>query len=283
MQKRILLPFLIISIVMILVSGCTDTNGSINTTSAPALKTAAPVANVTPDVTQVTTSAGSAVTPAPTLSQACSDLIPASAADREFLEYVDDNRIVTRINSLANDSCNKLVADKLKQQVITSPVPQTTILTNGRAYLLSATSYCQKPDAAAPDNTKSDLLKFEEKQDQYLDLLYSCHIEISQNASAVFGGEKLEMKSDLGPQTFTGNRNSVKKFRVTDGGYKFSATYSGFSNFTVHITNIYGKTVVDPFSTNGPYSGSATVNLSSGEYYMSIEASGPYILKMTQS
>jgi len=281
MQKRILLILTFISIVTILVAGCTDINGS-NTVSTPTPQTSSAAVNVTPNLTLAETSGG-AVTPAPTLSQACGDLMSTSGADQAFLNFVDDNRMVIRINSLASDNCNKLQADPLNQLVKTSVIPQTSGLAQGRSYLLSATTYCQNPDAAAPDNTRSDLAKFEDKRDQYSDFLYSCQIEISQNASAVVGGEKLEINSVLGPQTFSGNGNSVKKFRVTAGEYKFTTTYSGAGNFTVHITNIYGKTVADPFNTTGPYSGSAVVNLPAGEYYMSIEASAPYLIRMTQS
>jgi len=102
-------------------------------------------------------------------------------------------------------------------------------------------------------------------------------------ASAVAGGEKLFINTVQGPQTFSGNTNSVRKFSVSQGGYKFSTTYSGNDNFTVRITNIYGKTVAEPFAVTGPYSGSSSVNLSAGEYYMTIEASAPYLMKMQQS
>ena len=150
-------------------------------------------------------------------------------------------------------------------------------------YLISATTYCQYPDSNSTNNTEADLAKFEDAQNQYLDLLYSCHIQISANASSVAGGEQLAIHAVEGPQTFSGNTNSIKKFSVTQGEYKFSSTYSGFGNFTVLITNIYGKTVAEPFAITGPYSGSATVNLSNGEYYMTINASAPYLIKMDQS
>jgi len=207
---------------------------------------------------------------------ACNDLVSASGADQAFLDYVDDTRLVTRINDLATGSCNKSQANSLYQVATTSTVPQTTGLVMGRLSLISATTYCQDPDPAAPDNTLTDWQNLLMDGPQYRDFLYACHIEISANASAVAGGEKLDLKNLYGPQTFSGTDNSVKKFSATQGNYKFTVTYSGFGNYTVYITNIYGKTLAEPFhDVIGPYSGSsATVTLpANGEYYMSIEAS----------
>lgn len=276
-----LLPFLILCMVMLLVAGCIDSNNAGNTSSTQVPQAESALVTITPGQTTEATPAIASVTTVPTLSPVCSNLITASGADQAFLNFVDDNRIVTRISSLTGDNCNKLQADPLNQQVKTSVSPQTYGLAQGRSYLLSATAYCQNPDASASDNTKSDLAKFEDKRNQYAELLYSCHSEISKNASGVVGGEKLELNCVQGPQTFSGNGNSVKKFRVTDGDYKFSTTYSGSGNFTVIITNIYGKTVSEPFNTNGPYSGSVTVNFPAGDYYMSITASAPYLIRMT--
>ena len=81
------------------------------------------------------------------------------------------------------------------------------------------------------NNTASDLAKFEDNQDQYLAFLYACHIQISANASAVAGGEKLVINTVEGPQTFSGNTNSVRKFSVTQGEYKFSSDLLGLWQF----------------------------------------------------
>jgi hypothetical protein len=283
MRKRILLALPIVCIIAILFAGCTSLTGSAATNATPAPQAESVPATVSPVLTTAVTPAGDVVTPAPTLSAACSDLITASGADQVFLKFVTDNAIVTRINALAQGDCTKDAADPVYQLVSTSTVPQTTGLVQARMYLISATSYCRNPDSAAMNNTASDLAKFEDNQDQYLAFLYACHIQISANASAVAGGEKLVINSVEGAQTFSGNTNSVRKFSVTQGGYKFSTTYSGYDNFTVRITNIYGKTVAEPFTVTGPYSGSTVVNLSADEYYMTIEASAPYLIKMVQS
>jgi hypothetical protein len=283
MRKRILLSFLLVGIVTILIAGCTSIIGFANTTSTPAPQTDSAAVTVTPDLILAETSTRDVVTAAPTLSPECSDLVSASGANQEFLNFVNDNHIVTRINGLANDSCNKILADQLNQLVKTSAVPLTPGLAQGRVYLISATTHCQAPDSAAPGNTKTDLDKFVNKMNQYQDFVYTCHIQISANASSSVGGEKLVLNSMKGPQTFSGNGNSVKKFSVAQGEYKFLVTYAGSGNFTVHITSIYGKTVADPFNATGPYSGNTLVNLPAGEYYMSIEASAPYLIKIDQS
>lgn len=286
MRNHHLICLLFMSCVMILVAGCTDidTSSLVTPTISPQMNTSATL-TVTPEQTSADAASGTAVTPAPTLSVACNDLVSASGADQAFLDYVDDTRLVTRINDLATGSCNKSQSNSLYQVATTSTVPQTTGLVMGRLYLISATTYCQDPDPAAPDNTLTDLAKFTDGRAQYRDFLYACHIEISANASAVAGGEKLDLKNLYGPQTFSGTGNSVKKFSATQGNYKFTVTYSGFGNYSVYITNIYGKTLAEPFhDVIGPYSGSsATVTLpANGEYYMSIEASAPYLLKMEQ-
>lgn len=283
MRKRILLVLPIVCILAILIAGCTSLTGSANTTTTPAPQADSVPATVSLGLTTTVTPAGDAVTPVPTLSAECSNLITASAADQAFLKFVTDNNIVTRINGLVQGDCTKEAADPVYHLVTTSAVPQTSGLAQARVYLISATSYCRNPDSTAKNNTASDLAKFAEKQDQYLAFLYACHIQISANASAVAGGEKLVINSARGPQTFSGNSNSVKKFSVSQGGYKFSTTYSGNDNITVRITNIYGKTVAEPFTVTGPYSGSFNVNLSAGEYYMTIEATAPYLMKMQQS
>jgi hypothetical protein len=285
MQNRILLPFLILGMVMILVAGCTDSGGSANTpASTPAAPTASAADNTTPDLTPAATAAAGAVTTVPTLSPVCSDLLMASGADQAFLDFVNGYRIVDKVNSLANDSCTKSQADLLNQQVMTSAIPRTNGLAQARKYLVSATTYCQYPDSAAPENTLADLAKFEEARDEYLDLLYACHIEISINASAVAGGEKLDLRNLEGPQMFSGTGNSVGKFIATQGTYKFTVTYSGSGNYTVQITNVYGKTIAEPFHITGPYTGSALVTIpANGEYYMTIGASAPYLMKMVQA
>ena len=283
MRKRILLALPIVCIIAILFAGCTSLTGSAAANVTPAPQAESVPATVSPDLTTAVTPAGDIVTPVPTLSAACSNLITASGADQAFLKFVTDNNVVTRINGLAQGDCTKDAADQVNQLVTTSAVPQTSGLVQARMYLISATTYCQNPDSTAMNNTASDLAKFEDNQDQYLAFLYACHIQISANASAVAGGEKLVINTVEGPQTFSGNTNSVRKFSVTQGEYKFSSTYSGYGNFTVRITNIYGKTVAEPFTVTGPYSGSTVVNLSNGEYYMTIEASAPYLMKMVQS
>jgi hypothetical protein len=267
---------------MILVAACTNVP-STNITSTPALQTDYGAVTVASTPTSVETSPPGGVTAVPTLSAACSDLIAASGDDLVFLNFVNNNNIVTRINGLAHGDCSKIPAQQLNQLVKTSATPQTSGLAQARMYLISATTYCQAPDLAAPNNTETDLGKYEDKMDQYQALVYSCQSEISANASSAPGGEKLVLNSVQGPQTLSGNGNSVKKFSVTKGGYKFSATYAGSGNFTVYITNIYGKTVAGLFNETGPYSGSTTVNLPSGEYYMSIEASAPYLIKLISS
>ena len=283
MRKRILLVLPIVCIFAILIAGCTSLFGSTNTTTTPAPLAGSVPATVSPVLTTSVTPAGDAVTPVPTLSTECSNLITASAADQVFLKFVTDNNIVTRINGLVQGDCTKVAADPVYHLVTTSAVPQTSGLAQARMYLISATSYCRNPDSTAKNNTASDLAKFADKQDQYLAFLYACHIQISANASAVTGGEKLVINSVQGPQTFSGNSNSVKKFSVSQGGYKFSTTYSGNDNITVRITNIYGKTVAEPFTVTGPYSGSSSVDLSAGEYFMTIEATAPYLIKMQPS
>jgi len=283
MRKSIIFSLLIVGIVTVLVAGCTNIAGSTNnaTSPTPQINTVAGTVSQTP--TSAETSPSDVVTAVPTLSATCSDLISASGNDQTFLNFVNDNTIVTRINVLASGDCSNIPAAQLNQLITTGAIPQTSSLAQARMYLISATKYCQHPDSAAPNNTETDLGKFETGINQYQNLVYSCQDQISANASSVAGGEKLVLNTIVGPQTFSGSGNSVKEFTVTEGGYSFAATYAGYDNFIVHISNNYGKPIGELFNATGPYSGSTSVNLPAGEFYMSIEASAPYLIKMTQS
>ncbi|MGB8219253.1 MAG: hypothetical protein WCE46_02585 [Methanoregula sp.] len=283
MRKSIILSLLIVGIVAVLVAGCTNIPGSTNNASLPTPQIDYVAVNVSQTPTSAETSTRDVVTAAPTLSTACGDLISASGDDQAFLNFLNDNTIVTRINGLASGDCSKIPAEQITQLITTGAIPQTSSLAQARMYLISATKYCQNPDSAAPNNTETDLGKFENGINQYQNLVYSCQDQISANASSVAGGEKLVMNNIEGPQTFSGSGNSVKEFTVTEGGYSFAATYAGYDNFIVHITNNYGKPIDELFNETGPYSGGTSVNLPAGKFYMSIEASAPYLIKMTQS
>ncbi len=283
MRKSIILTLLIVGIVTVLAAGCTNIAGSTNNATTPTPQINSVVVTVPQIPTSAETSTSDVVTAAPTLSTTCGDLISASGDDQAFLNFVNDNNIVTRINGLASGDCSKLPAEQLDQLITTGAIPQTSSLAQARVYLISATTYCQDPDSAAPNNTETDLGKFENGINQYQNLVYSCQDQISANASAVAGGEKLVMNNIEGPQTFSGSGNSVKEFTVTEGGYNFAVTYAGYDNFIVHITNNYGKPIDELFNETGPYSGSTSVNLPAGKFYMSIEASAPYLIKMTPS
>jgi len=279
MRKITFFSLLIICITMILIAGCTNVTGSTNTTSTPTPQDM--TVTVTPTPMLVETSTSGVVTVAPTISTTCGDLISDSGADQAFLNFVNDNYLATRIKGLAYGNCSRIPADQLHQLIITSAIPQTHSLAQARVYLISATTYCQNPDSAAQNNTETDLEKFEKGMNEYQNLVYSCQNQIRANASSVVGGETLAMNNIVGPQTFSGKGNSAKKFSVAEGEYKFSTTYAGDGNFIVHISNTYGKTEL--FNKTGPYSGSTIVNLTTGEYYMNIEASAPYLIKMTHS
>ena len=221
MRKRILLALPIVCIIAILFAGCTSLTGPAVTNATPAPQAESVPATVSPDLTTAVTPAGDVVTPAPTLSAACSDLITASGADQAFLKFVTDSTIVTRINALAQGDCTKDAADPVYQMVSTSTVPQTSGLAQAREYLISATTYCRNPDSTAMNNTASDLAKFEDNQNQYLAFLYACHIQISANASAVAGGEKLVINSVEGAQTFPGIPIRLKNSVLPKGGINF--------------------------------------------------------------
>ena len=283
MRKSIILSLLIVGIVTVLVAGCTNITGSTNNATTPTPQIDSVAVTVPQTLTSAETSTRDVVTAAPTISAACSDLISASGDDQAFLNFVNDNIIVTRINGLASGDCSKIPAEQINQLITTGAIPQTSSLAQARVYLISATTYCQNPDLAAPNNTETDLGKFENGINQYQNFVYSCQDQISANDSSVAGGEKLVMNNIEGPQIFSGSGNSVKEFTVTEGGYSFVATYAGNDNFFVHLTDNYGKPIDELFNETGPYSGSTSVNLPAGEFYMSIEASAPYLIKMTQS
>ena len=209
MRKSIILSLLIVGIVTILVAGCTNITGSTNnaTTPAPQINTVAGTVPQTP--TSAETSPSDVVTAVATLSATCSDLISASGNDQTFLNFVNDNTIVTRINVLASGDCSNIPAAQLNQLITTGAIPKTSSLAQARMYLISATKYCQNPDSAAPNNTETDLGKFETGINQYQNFVYSCQDQISANDSSVAGGEKLVMNNIEGPQIFSGSGNSV--------------------------------------------------------------------------
>jgi hypothetical protein len=105
----------------------------------------------------------------------------------------------------------------------------------------------------------------------------------SESAASAASGANIVTNNIQGPRSFTGDSDSVQEFGVNEGGYIFTANYQGTDNFIVHITDGSGNTINYLFNEIGPYSGSTIVNLPTGQYYLSIEASGPYSINMAQS
>lgn len=105
----------------------------------------------------------------------------------------------------------------------------------------------------------------------------------SEAAGAAASGANIVTNNIEGPRSFTGSGDSVQQFGVAEGGYIFSATYRGDENFIVHITDTSGNTIEYLFNEIGPYSGSKIVNLPAGQYYLQIQASGPFAIDMSQS
>ncbi|MGA7798095.1 MAG: zinc ribbon domain-containing protein [Methanoregula sp.] len=105
----------------------------------------------------------------------------------------------------------------------------------------------------------------------------------SESAASAASGANVVTNNIQGPRSFTGNTDSVQPFSVNQGGYIFTATYDGTDNFIVWITDTSGNKISLLFNTIGSYSGSKIVNLPTGQYYLDIQATGPYTINMAQS
>jgi len=84
--------------------------------------------------------------------------------------------------------------------------------------------------------------------------------------------------------TLSGNGDDTQPFSITSGGgFIIAGSNSGNSNFIVHITDTSGNVLEYLFNEIGPYSGNKIVNLDTGNYYMSVEAEGPWTITLTPS
>ena len=80
---------------------------------------------------------------------------------------------------------------------------------------------------------------------------------------------------------FSGNGDDVQGFTVTgDGIAIFTMNYNGEHNFIVEVDDSGGNMLSLPANEIGSYSGRVSMPVSSGKYFLSVKASGPWTIDM---
>ena len=254
--------FLILIIAMTLLSGCAD-----EPAPAPA---PTPVPTTAPPATTVP--------PTPALSPACQDLLASADADVAFMDFLKENIVYSRVQSLAYTSCNRMAASNANQILADGPKPKTPALVQARQDLLSAAGYCFDPESsAAQGRTKDDMEMYTGKMSEYADLVYSCTDRFDANVSS-----SLETSlENQGSMYLRGTGDQAGHFTaVSEGMRVFSMSYAGTGNFSVSLLDSYGKTRVIHANTVGPFTGKKSEVLTTGNYKVDIKASGPWTVSI---
>jgi len=194
------------------------------------------------------------------------------------MNYVNNYDIVSRLSSLVKSGCDKTAAAQINQLLLKSPMPKSSALIEVRKYLISASTYCQDPNSAAPGRTYEDILASSNKIQEYSDLITTCKSELDNSGSQ--GSDNIETSS--GSLKYTGSGDDIRSFSVTSGGgFIVSGTNSGNSNFIVHITDTSGSVEDFVFNEIGPYSGKKIIRIGAGKHYLDVNAEGSWTIIIT--
>jgi len=87
-----------------------------------------------------------------------------------------------------------------------------------------------------------------------------------------------------GSTHFSGYGDDTRGFSVTrGGGFIITGSYSGDSNFIVHITDSNGNIEEFVFNEIGTYTGRKIVRLGAGKYYLEVQGSGSWTIDISPS
>lgn len=263
MRPTTILLLVIILVTGILSAGCSSTQAQPAVTETPT----AQVVYVT-----ATTAVTTIPSPTPTLSDECQQIVNNLDDDSAYVRYVVEHNIITRIGDLANYGCDSNAARQLNELLLKATKPKTPSLLKSRDYMISATTYCQIPDSAAPGRTYDDLIQASNKAEEYQDELIDCNLELENNNSD-------EVVSDNDHLTGTGD--DVVSFTTTGSGlYIFTMKHTGSSNFAVWLLDEKGNKIDLLVNEIGSYSGKKSEQLTVGKYFLDITADGLWTVQV---
>lgn len=267
----------------VLLGGCATDLVSIGVTDTPIPEVVDYSGRETPavqaPVTTTTVKHSGIVSPAPTLSAACQDLLAATDDDKAFMKAMTDKNVYAGICSLTNDECTIGAATEISQVISTSPKPKTPLLVQARKQLLSASTYCFDPaDSASRNRTRDDLDTYVSRMSEYAFLVSSCP---DQTGGDIIASLKKPMEKQA-ETLFRGTGNDVQSFFVRGyGNSTFFLSYSGNGNFVVMLQDTRIKNVDLLANSAGTYKGKKSLPLDKGRYSVNVTASGPWSIIVT--
>ena len=274
------LAFLILG--FLLISGCTSTGSTSAAVNTPTPQIVYVTVLVTPTLTPTATldaGAKQTTTPVSTISATCNDLISSVKDDLSFLDFVDNNNVISRTYMLIYDKCDLTTSSQINQEIIkTDPKPKTPSMLQARKYLLSVTSWCIEPNSASLSRAKDDMENFGNKLKEYTDVVTSCQNLIDEDLSVL---SKVSQEYE-GVATFSGYGNKEVLFTVTGTGLRqFTMKYIGSHNFIVKLEDENGEYVDLLANEIGSYSGKKSTRLIAGTYNLDVTSSGSWMFIMT--
>lgn len=240
--------FIFLCIAVILSTGCIS----------PGTTSAAPVATPTPQIVYVTVLVTQIPTPAfavPTTKYTMGDIVWSSGNN-----YDTDIKSLRGINIVGIDGASYNVQYVWKDDGETHW---------SRVY---------------PNIQKFDIDTIESRYPQIVDHVAASTITSDYSSKAAYDAA-ISGSSSSGSsssQTLSGSGDDTKSFSVTgSGGFLVAGSYSGKSNFIVHIVDKNGDIEEFLFNVIGSYSGKKIVHLDPGTHYLEVQASGPWSITFT--
>jgi hypothetical protein len=238
----------LIAVAMMFVAGCTS--------EAP--KSDVVVPTVAPTVAPTVV-----VTPAPTTTQTVNI---DKELDTKFITFINDERIIQEMTTMITIP-SPTVASRLTGKIVSGPAAGSQKMKDYRSAILNS--------LATLDGTSASRTRYISSIQSVLD-----------TGAAATGQYQTSAPTQETSSGFTvrGNGDGLEKLTVTNGGgFIIDGTNNGKSNFIVHITDSSGEVVEFVFNKIGAYSGRKIVNLDEGVYYIEVQSSGSWTIKVTPS
>jgi hypothetical protein len=274
--------FTVLVMGMMLLSGCATDTFSIGVPDTPTPEPVEGPVQVPSAVQSPVTPLfpSGTVTPAPTLSAACRDLLAAMDDDRAFMKTMTDRKVYAGICSLAIDNCTIRAATEISQAISTSPKPKTPLLVQAREQLLSASTYCFDPaNSVSQNRTRDGLDTYVSRMSQYAFLVSSCP---GQSEGDIIASLKKPMDKQ-GETLFRGTGNAVQPVNIRGhGNITFFLSYAGTSNFIVMLQDTQVRNIELLANSAGSYEGKRSLPpLNQSRYSLNITATGPWSILVT--
>jgi hypothetical protein len=248
-------PQILFCILIILVSGCVNTNANLSPESNPTRTT-------------VLT----------TIPVECRELTEAADDDMDFLDFIDHHDIVISVYNLAYSNCTVADASGLNQLIAAHPQPKSIQLLQARQALKSATTHCIEGKTSATRGIIGDIETFRGKLEDYKTAVAPCHVYMKEDPTGHIQ-EILDALNYQKGEAFSGKGDDRVSFRATTGEMLvFHSEYSGKNLFVVQILNEQGTVGKTLFNFTTPQSGSTGMWLGPGNYDLNIQSDGPWTM-----